>query len=324
MAKNSIHKKLNISLSYSRCFLCNSKLESNKSYEHVFPKWIQKEFNLWNEKIFLLNNTNINYKQLIIPCCKKCNAEYLSKIENIIKSNYKKGHKKFCEVDELSIYQWTSKIFYGLLFKELSLLIDRKNPKLGKIITPSELKNYSTFISFLKSIIHPIKFVNFKPWSIFIFKLSLPNDESLNFDYTDDLISLCFSIKLKDIGIVISFQDNGSVKQGLDWIYRKLRKKTISHLQFYEFFAAVVYSRRLLNRTPKYISIYDKNYITEVHTLPLGGFSGKPIFDEWDNNYFSRIFYTFLERHGYNRNNLPNEPGTFLSFIFDENGNIKV
>jgi hypothetical protein len=128
---------------------------------------------------------------------------------------------------------------------------------------------------------------------------------------------------LKNIGIVISFQDNGSVREGLDWIYRKLRKKTLSPLQFVEFFAAVIYSRRLLNRTPKYISIIDKKNKTQVLSLPLGGFSSKPIFDEWDNNYFSRIFYTFLERHGYDRKNLPNEPGKFLSFIFDENGNVK-
>ena len=70
----------NMIFSYDRCFLCGKKLK-RKTVEHVFPKWLMNDFDLWDQKITLLNQTKINYRQLIIPCCKECNNVYLSKVE---------------------------------------------------------------------------------------------------------------------------------------------------------------------------------------------------------------------------------------------------
>lgn len=40
----------------SSCFLCGTNLnKTNRTLEHVFPKWIQKKFDLWDQKISLLN-----------------------------------------------------------------------------------------------------------------------------------------------------------------------------------------------------------------------------------------------------------------------------
>jgi len=35
--------------------------------EHVFAKWLQQDFNLWNQRMFLRNGTSIRYRQLTIP-----------------------------------------------------------------------------------------------------------------------------------------------------------------------------------------------------------------------------------------------------------------
>ncbi|CUP05012.1 Uncharacterised protein [Clostridium baratii] len=64
---------------YDKCFLCGEELNSNNStVEHVFPKWLQHKFDLWNKKLILLNGSEIQYKNLTIPCCKNCNNNYLS------------------------------------------------------------------------------------------------------------------------------------------------------------------------------------------------------------------------------------------------------
>ncbi len=64
------------------CFLCGALMDGSKSAEHVFPKWLQNRYDLWNQKIELLNGSLMPYRQLTIPCCEKCNNEHLSSLEN--------------------------------------------------------------------------------------------------------------------------------------------------------------------------------------------------------------------------------------------------
>lgn len=133
-----------MSFTDDRCFLCGKKLKT-KTAEHVFPKWLLNEYDLWNQKIFLLNGTTINYRQLTIPCCEECNNIYLSKVENQIKKSYFKGFNDFVKVAKLVVYQWIGKIFYGLLFRELSLSLERTDPEKGSITNPDLLKDFKTF-----------------------------------------------------------------------------------------------------------------------------------------------------------------------------------
>lgn len=68
-----------LQLGQDKCFLCGCRLEknNNNSAEHIFPKWLQKKYNLWKREIALPNETTIKYNQLTIPCCKNCNNTYL-------------------------------------------------------------------------------------------------------------------------------------------------------------------------------------------------------------------------------------------------------
>ena len=64
-----------MTFTYDKCFLCGSDLKSeNYSVEHIFPKWLQNKFRLWNQELILLNGTAIKYRRLTIPCCKNCNS----------------------------------------------------------------------------------------------------------------------------------------------------------------------------------------------------------------------------------------------------------
>src|SRR5262249_35334617 len=64
------------------CFLCACALNNaNRSDEHVIPRWLQREFNLWDQRLTLLNDTDIPYRQLTIPCCTRCNNETFAPLE---------------------------------------------------------------------------------------------------------------------------------------------------------------------------------------------------------------------------------------------------
>src|SRR6516162_8370931 len=64
------------------CFLCAHHFdETHITSEHVIPKWLQRRFDLWNQKLILLNRTNIPYRALTVPCCEECNSYRLQPIE---------------------------------------------------------------------------------------------------------------------------------------------------------------------------------------------------------------------------------------------------
>jgi len=291
----------------------------NPFEEHVFPKWLLDEFDLWDQKITLLNRTKITYRQLRIPCCKECNNVYLSKIEKRIKKKYFEGFESFLKTKELLIYQWIGKIFYGLLFRELSLLIDQSTPKKGNITSPEILEKFKTLHGFLQSIRTAFKFENFKPWSIFILNLQIDNKLS-KFDYHDSLFLLTFSIRMGNIGIIACLGDNGAQKDIFQNYWKKLQKIKLHPIQFDELYAKVTYKSSLMNRTPKYIT----NGLTSVIASPLQGLSSKPIYDEWEQKEYAKYLASLLEIYKLSFNDIYKEPNLVMSFINDEKDRIKV
>lgn len=323
--KNSYYNPFeSMSFSNERCFLCGKKLNI-KTNEHVFPKWLLDEFDLWDQKITLLNRTKITYRQLRIPCCKKCNNVYLSKIEKRVKKKYFEGFESFLKTKELLIYQWVGKIFYGLLFRELSLLIDQSTPEKGNITSSEILEKFKTLHGFLQSIRTAFKFENFKPWSIFILNLQIDNKLS-KFDYHDSLFLLTFSIRMGNIGIIACLGDNGAQKDIFQNYWKKIQKIKLHPIQFDELYAKVTYKSSLMNRTPKYITIMPENEdgLTSVIASPLQGLSSKPIYDEWEQKEYAKYLASLLGIYKLSFNDIYKEPNLVMSFINDEKDRIKV
>ena len=313
-----------MSFTNEECFLCGKYLNV-KTSEHVFPKWLLNEFNLWNKTITLLNQTSISYKRLKIPCCKQCNNVFLSKVEKIISKKYKEGFKAFFKLEELIIYQWIGKIFYGLLFRELSLIIDQSLPKKEYIISPEMLERYKTFHGFLQSVRIPFKFSNFIPWSIFILNLHTDKRFNENFDYHDSTEFLTFSIRMKNIGIIACLGDNGAQKDILSDYWEKIQSIKLLPIQFDELCAKVTYKSSLMNRNPKYITILpvSEKEETIVTGLPLQGLSSKPIYNEWNQNDYAKILLSYIRQYGFCFEDIFKEPNLVMSFI-EEKNKIKV
>jgi hypothetical protein len=122
----------------STCFLCSAPLRSkNRSEEHVFPKWLQNRFKLWNQRLDLINMTSMPYRQLTIPCCKTCNGVHLGKLEKVMQLAIESGPNAVEELPPAIVYMWLSKTFYGVLYRESLLRADRKNGK--RPIAPKEV-----------------------------------------------------------------------------------------------------------------------------------------------------------------------------------------
>lgn len=155
--------------SYTRdnCFLCGCILnDDNRTEEHVIPKWLQGKFNLWNQHIILLNGTSIPYRLLTIPCCFECNNKYLNPFEVKVKTSFNAGYDEFERLDKETIFLWLGKIYFGIMYRELFLDVDRSNSENGTITTPEYVQTFNSHFMFLQGIRKRQKFKNFFPASI--------------------------------------------------------------------------------------------------------------------------------------------------------------
>jgi len=301
--------------SYENCFLCGVKLnENNNSDEHVFPKWLLHKYNLWNKTIHLLNNTQIKYKDIKIPCCKKCNNQYLSNIEKEIESGVTSGFNTFNSLDLNSLSKWLLKISYGMLFKELSLKLDRKDSSLGNITTEELLKSRNMVHVFLQGIKVEMNFSMNVPWSLLKFKL-LREEESPNFDFGDIITNNFMYTVMDDIGVIFCYGDNGIGKEMFDDQYSYFYDFALHPVQFYELCAKVFYKNSLFNKNPSYTIIAASKNPEKIDVISHN-VSGI-VFNDWDQFEYSKILDYFIKRSGYNAKIefiKPDKVSTFLCY----------
>lgn len=291
------------------CFLCGKECET-KTAEHIFPKWLQHKYNLWNQKLTITNDTTIPYRNLTVPCCEKCNNEDLSRMEGKFQELLEKSFENLSIEDEQVIFQWTAKILYSTRYKELSLLIDRKKPELGKILNPYELERYSALHLFLQSIRFKTTFHSPKPWSLFVFKCT---DEE--FFYHNNIAGLCVSMKFGKVAITIVFEDNNIIEDFMNG-FKKLKEYPINFPQYLEVNCNLFYSAVIKENVPKYITEYN-DLTKEINVNTIGTLRSR----KWDNQEYAFFFDYLLKSCGIDiGHSTLQTDGSITSFLVDKNG----
>ncbi len=308
-----------MTFTYDRCFLCGEFLdEQNYSEEHIFPKWLQKRFDLWNKELVLLNETTIKYKNLKIPCCFNCNNIMGSNIEKLIEQGVSAGYDEFIKLDKKIIFQWLNKISYGMLFKELSLKAKLNDPSSDTIYKDEYLKEHKMQHLFLRSIISNTVFIN-NPCSILIFKIDDYHQES--YWAFDNPFLKTFFIRMNDVGIISHLMDNGYGEGFFMYLadMRELLSKTLHPIQFEELCAKFLYKSSLFYREPFYSTLFDDNNPHTIISHPLNG----DAFDEWDQEKYACCLYGLWERRGFSYEDIYKGDGLMLSFLRNEDGSFK-
>ena len=300
-----------------KCFLCGCTLTNeNKTEEHVIPKWLQHQFNLWDQKIYLLNGTLIPYRFLTIPCCFECNNHYLKPFEDKIKSAFESGYEQFETLDKELLFLWLGKIYFGIMYRELFLNLDRTKPEKGTIINPEYLKSFYSHFLFLQGIRQLHSFNDFFPASIYLFKTQKPNDIKEQWDFIDSHNTPFISIRMGEVGIIAVLQDCEATYQLKDLLDHH-KDIDLHPLQFREMTAKILYKRFLMNRTPKFMNVQNGE-TTITYLMSLQGLSDKPIFDDWNNDEYSLLLSDIT---GVPLKICQPEKGKVWTWLMDVNGN---
>lgn len=312
-------------LSDDACFLCGAALSGPQTCEHVFPKWLQNRHDLWNKQLTLLNGTHIRYSQLTIPCCRPCNNEHLSRIENTVRRAVESGYAAAAELPQLVIYQWLGKIFYGILRKELTLCLNRRDASEGTIVTSDLLERFTTLHFFLQSIRQPFEFPERLPFSALVVNLHCP-DLPTSYFFNDSLSCTTAALRTGDVGFIFALQDAGLARDTYGRYVEQVAGRKLLRIQFDELYAKVLYQVSLLNRTPHFISAAstDPAVPTSVQMLPIGGYSSLPIVGEWRQADFVDVLALAVRQSfpKVSRDDLYVPPDRVMTWMNDEEGSL--
>ena len=235
------------------CFLCGAEAAAGvESVEHVFPKWLQKAFHLRDERVHLLNQTPIPYRNIVIPCCQTCNNVYLAKVEQQVKAHVLAGPEKAASIDRIVLMQWLLKLFFGLLYREVFLPLDRKQPKAEMILAAKDMEQFQMLHYILQSARIPMKFDSsgkFVPASIFVFELKELAEQKLRFHYRDDVTRRCMQIRMGRVGILVAFDMGMQTIEGSEF-FSEYFGRALHPIQFDELAANLFAKAGKLVRTP--------------------------------------------------------------------------
>jgi len=106
------------------CVFCGQGADTQ---EHVVPKWLQRHFDLFDQRLLLSNGTTIPYRQAIVPACRRCNGDRLAPLEERIQAN---------TASVSDYFLWALKITAGLSHRDASLPLDRTDPSAGTVVPP--------------------------------------------------------------------------------------------------------------------------------------------------------------------------------------------
>ena len=300
------------------CFLSGQPLTSDDEKIAVFPQWLMGRYQLEDQAFKMLDENMVTYKDLKLPCSAVVNDNILEPLEREIADAFAAGYGAVKAIGETKLFQWAAKLLYGIIFNEVQAGIKQQYTQ-GEEFSMSKaiIHRFANLHLMLQSLNLPVIFEDFKPFSMFLFKVNNVENE---FAYRDEINTLTFSMRLKDFGLVICMQDNGANRHYHREILERIAQEALHPIQFEEFSGRVFYSAYLFNRLPEY-NILPVNEEIYVEAMPLRGMSNKPLFDTWVNKTYGQVLESFWKRWGFLLLEIIKDPENPMSFLFDASGN---
>ena len=299
-----------------RCFLCGKELFSGDyTQEPIIPQWAQKRYQLWDQHLVLLNETSIPYRQLTVPCCDECNRNRLKPVEDSLSQAVERGREAVKQLGHKILFIWLGKILYGLLYKELTLLVDRSDPSAGSIITPDIIQRYRMHRFFLQQVKDVVECVDFCPGSIHIFSAQELPDKRFEWDFCDNVDTMFIGCRAGKTALISCLADGGA-EQSMEPQFSDISNIDLHPIQIREICAIVSYRSTLATRTPKHLLVDGNPH--KACQVPLGGFSTKPYFEGWDDKAYSKYLAVYL---GEKENHFFQPPDKVMTWLRDERGN---
>jgi hypothetical protein len=280
------------------CFVCTEKLtEETRTVEHVIPLWMQNDFKLLNSTVTLLNGTRIQYRQLTVPCCEKCNGQVLRPMENVLSEAIRQGADAVRQLPRFELFRWLAKVYIGILYKEVVLPFDRANRADGPIIPPDLIQQFRILQHWLRCSTEPGG-EDLTPGSLWIFDAQVPKAVEDRFDLADDPLNGVIAVRIGPVILAADFLENGIHRQISQLAGLEASGVPLHPAQFRELTAVLIYEGRLIDQRSR-IRFYEDRNGSIRYTSEWEDASPFRVQRPWNNEDFVEVlsFYSGVDRN---------------------------
>ncbi len=279
---------LNFDFLGRKCFLSGTETTSNDEVIEVFPEWLMREFNLSEQPFKLLDENYTTYGELKLPCSLPVKEKILI-LQNEIKTSFHEGFTALQALEDWKLFYWSALIGYGLIYTEVRNGL--KSQQKGEVfdLSPALIHKFKNLHFFLQGLIRKVDREECKPFSLFKFKVK-DEEGSAPFEHRNEINTMTFSLRIKDMAIIICFQDNEANSIYHHELLQKFLRKSVDAKQFQEINAKIFYSNYLYNQIPEY-DIMEHNEV--IYFSQGNAMISKAPFDEWVNKTYAQVLEAF-------------------------------
>lgn len=297
----------------NECFLSGQPVGNNDRIS-AFPEWIMKRYSLHDKNLTMLAENIVKYASIQMPCAPPV-IEKMNALETEIQTAFEAGYEAVKELPEIKLFQWMAKLMYGVLYNDIVHGINHlRNKDKTFTLSPLLTKKFSNLHFMLQSLIRPMEFKNFTPWSISVLELNYSKDV---FNYKDETKNVNFSLGMNGFGIVACLQDNGENKKHHQGLLDKIGTTTLHAIQFEEVCARFLYSNYLLTTSTEY-SCDTSEDIVIVESIPLPEENDAPLYGKWDDKTFSQVLANYWAPWGFTSQDIYSFPDSPVSYLIDD------
>lgn len=297
-----------------RCFMTGKILtEENRQFIPVFPKWLVERYTLQETGITLLDGIRMKYGEMVLPASAEV-AKAIEGLDELTQKAFEKGYEAVSKLSEEILFQWMARVLYGVLYQDFVYVI-RQHQQGGKPVEISPLlkQRLKNLVLMMQSMVRPVKYKGFTPWSVRSYKIKISKDV---FNYKDETQDLNFCLSMNDFGIVACLQDNGEVAAYNKEVLDKIGQATLHPAQFEELYGRFIYTNFLLRKLPDYkISVEDgvlQFELPEIKSKNLNKFA------PWDDEMFAQVLANLWKPWGLTMNMIYTFPNSPLSYLISE------
>ncbi|MCC6384025.1 MAG: hypothetical protein LC117_09080 [Bacteroidia bacterium] len=294
----------------NHCFLTGKELNpAEKHTVSAFPTWLIDRYKL-DKPVTMLEGNRMKYNEMLLPASFEV-AQSVEKLDQVIRYAFESGYDEVIRLSPLTLFQWMARVFYGVLYQDFIFSIEKyKNSKEKFRPSPLLQQKIRNLLFMLHSLIRPVRFEGFTPWTIKCYRVTISKD-ILN--YKDETHHLNFCFGMNGFGIVACLQDNGEVGGYLQEMLEKIGTSTLHPVQFEELYGWFLYASYLLREMGDYKITSDLP--TLVFEQPEDPLPGQPKFRRWDDETFAKVLTNLWKPWGIPMHEiytLPNSPRSYL------------
>lgn len=295
-SEQSLSEFVRQSLDPTVCFLCGGELGDNSTAEHVVPRWLQRRHDLWNKQLTLPNGTYITYSNLRIPACESCNSGYLGPIEDAVSRAFATGAGAVRALPKDTIFIWLAKVYYGLLIRDMTLLMDQTDPTSRSVVDQEHLEAFALLHLTLRRAIGEVQW-NVHPATIYVFE-TLPPVAGDDFDLFDSFEAPIIAVRSGTVFVVGFLEDFGAIAnlrlEETDYLAAaaSLKLHPLQCTELTGYFLAWALHRRT---APKLL-VGRRGDGYELVAFPPGGLSGRSPFPPMEGAFMAKVLDDMFDK----------------------------